>query len=73
VAGRGDVTMFTEFYQVRAEVLIQKLQETGKMTDLQKTEHYDLCDIYNANETVHFSACNLAKSSLSEEIFAMVV
>jgi hypothetical protein len=30
---REDTTLFTELYQVRAAVLIQKLQKTGKITD----------------------------------------
>jgi hypothetical protein len=33
---RGDTTLLTETYQVRAGVLIQKLYKTGKSTDCWK-------------------------------------
>jgi hypothetical protein len=49
----GGKTLFTELYQVRAGVFIQKVQKTGKITNYRKKLEvmYDICDICNVNET----------------------
>jgi hypothetical protein len=43
--------MFTELYQVRAGVLIHKLQKTGTITDYCKKLKAVTSVIYNADET----------------------
>jgi hypothetical protein len=70
----GDTTLFTELYQVRAGMLIQKLQRAEKITEyfktLKVTTSMTLC---NADETSLFFNLQSSKTSLFEKIFAMVV
>jgi hypothetical protein len=70
---RGDMTLLTEIYQVRAGELIQKLQKTGKITDYCKKLKVMTSVTNNAHETGLFSVYNPAKPSLFKDTFSMML
>jgi hypothetical protein len=71
----GDTTLFTELYQVRAGVVIQKLQKTGEMAISARNRRLCMTAVIYIMlmRPFYFSIHNLAKPSLFEELFALAV
>jgi hypothetical protein len=70
---RGDTTLFTELSGESRSVDPETAADWKNYRLLQGIKCSDLCDIYNASETIYFSIYNTVKPSLFKGIFAMVV